>query len=85
MEQNGAGCGKLKLTPSNEKFGKGDPSDYWILGDIFLQHYYSIYDYPHSRMGLVEARAPGGAQKPQSSAELETMAMPVMEYVAYSE
>lgn len=80
MEANGAGCGKLRLTPSNEKFGKGDPSAYWILGDIFLQHYYSIYDYPHSRMGLVEAREIGGAPKPQSSAaQIESM-LPVLNY-----
>jgi hypothetical protein len=61
MEQDGAGCGKLRLTPSNERFGKGDPSEYWIMGDIFLQNYYSIYDYPNSRMGLIEARGPGAA------------------------
>ena len=60
MEQVGQGCGTLRLTPSNEKFGKGNPSDYWILGDIFLQNYYSIYDYPNSKMGLVEARPVGG-------------------------
>jgi len=29
---------------------------YWILGDIFLQNYYSIYDYPGKRMGLVESK-----------------------------
>lgn len=67
MEKVGTGCGTLRLTPSNEKFGKGNPSDYWILGDIFLQNYYSIYDYPNSKMGLVEARPVGGnVQKKQS-------------------
>lgn len=64
MEKVGeTGCGTLRLTPSNEKFGKGNPSDYWILGDIFLQNYYSIYDYPNSKMGLVEARPLGGNPK----------------------
>lgn len=64
MEKVGeTGCGTLRLTPSNEKFGKGNPSDYWIMGDIFLQNYYSIYDYPNSKMGLVEARAMGGNTK----------------------
>lgn len=66
MSMDGAGCGQLRLTPSNEKFGKGNPSDYWIMGDIFLQNYYSIYDYPHSKMGLVEAR-PVGGPKPESA------------------
>ena len=65
MEQEGSACGKLRLTPSNEKFGKGDPSDYWIMGDIFLQNYYSIYDYPQSKMGLVEARPIGGNPAPK--------------------
>lgn len=64
MEKVGeTGCGTLRLTPSNEKFGKGNPSDYWIMGDIFLQNYYSIYDYPNSKMGLVEARPIGGNPK----------------------
>lgn len=58
---NGA-CSKLLLTPSNEKFGLGDPSEYWVLGDIFLQNYYSIYDYPRGKVGLIESRrgAEGG-------------------------
>ena len=49
----------MLLTPSNEKFGKGDSSKYWILGDIFLQNYYSIYDFPNSKVGLIDSRAGG--------------------------
>lgn len=30
------GCGKLKLTPSDSKFGTDDPALYWIMGDVFL-------------------------------------------------
>lgn len=57
MEKKGAsGCGKMKLTPSNAKFGSGDPSLYWILGDIFLRNYYSIYDYPKGKLGLIESK-----------------------------
>lgn len=74
MEEVGSGCGKLRLTPSNEKFGNGNPSDYWIMGDIFLQNYYSIYDYPRSRMGLIEARGIGApAPKGQSEGQMETL------------
>jgi hypothetical protein len=46
----------MRLTPSNAKFGSGDPSNYWILGDIFLRNYYSIYDYPHGKLGLIESK-----------------------------
>ena len=47
MSKNEKGtCKQMLLTPSNEKFGSGDSSKYWVLGDIFLQNYYSIYDLP---------------------------------------
>jgi len=26
MEKKGNGCGKMRLTPSNEKLGNGDPA-----------------------------------------------------------
>ena len=40
----------------------GDPSDppAWILGDAFLSEFYSIYDYPKSRIGLIEASETAG-------------------------
>ena len=53
------GCSKLLLTPSNEKFGNGDPTDYWVLGDIFLKNYYSIYDYPNKQVGLIASKSGG--------------------------
>lgn len=56
--ENGS-CKQMLLTPSNEKFGKGASSDYWILGDIFLQNYYSIYDFPNGKVGLIDSRAGG--------------------------
>ena len=37
MERVDQGCGTFRLTPSNEKFGAGDPSSYWVLGDIITQ------------------------------------------------
>ena len=65
------GCSKLLLTPSAEKFGLGDPSEYWVLGDIFLQNYYSIYDYPKGLVGLIESRgggvAPAVEKKPDNT------------------
>ena len=70
MKKEGAdGCSKLLLTPSNEKFGNGDPTDYWVLGDIFLQNYYSIYDYPNKKVGLIQSRTggSGAATAPKKS------------------
>ena len=57
MSKQDSKCNKLLLTPSNEKFGRGDSSAYWVLGDIFLQNYYSIYDLPNGKVGLIESRA----------------------------
>lgn len=54
MEKVGQGCNTLRLTPSTEKFGAKEDSNYWVLGDIFLQNYYSIYDLPKNRLGLIE-------------------------------
>jgi Eukaryotic aspartyl protease len=48
-------CGRLRLTPSDTKFGKKEMSFYWVLGDIFLQNYYSIYDFPAKKLGLIES------------------------------
>lgn len=49
-------CGTFRLTPSIEQFGKKDRNQYWVLGDIFLQNYYSIYDLPNGKMGLIESK-----------------------------
>lgn len=65
-------CNKMLLTPSNEKFGKGDSAAYWILGDIFLQNYYSIYDLPNSKVGLIESRAGAGGTS-EGPTEIQTM------------
>ena len=42
-------------TQSSDFFGDGG-SQNWLLGDQFLSHYYSIYDYEKKRVGLVEAK-----------------------------
>ena len=56
MQHDGNKCQKLRLTPTTEKFGVNAATQYWILGDIFLQNYYSIYDYPNKRIGLIESK-----------------------------
>lgn len=56
MEKQGNGCNTLRLTPSTEHFGRSESSNYWVLGAIFLQNYYSIYDFPNNLVGLIEAK-----------------------------
>lgn len=57
---------KLLLTPSDmdtsgSRSASGDffgdsGSTNWLLGDQFLQNFYSIYDFDKKRVGLVEAK-----------------------------
>jgi hypothetical protein len=57
MEKAGGnGCNTLRLTSSTEHFGRGESANYWVLGAIFLQNYYSIYDFPNNLIGLIEAK-----------------------------
>jgi len=76
MTAEGNKCSKMLLTPSTEKFGIGGPEEYWVLGDIFLQNWYSIYDYPNGKMGLVAARRSGEGPKIKL-AEEESAPQPV--------
>ena len=56
-KEGGNGCRTLRLTPSSEHFGRSDSASYWVLGAIFLQNYYSIYDFKNNQIGLVESRS----------------------------
>ena len=76
MERNGMGCGDFRLTPSDTKFGRSENRGYWVLGDIFLQNYYSIYDFPNKQMGLIESKdfqdaLPGESPAPNSAAQTD--------------
>lgn len=46
----------LQVPGSKEK-----DKPYWILGDAFLSEYYSIYDYPRQRIGLIETSTTQGS------------------------
>ena len=36
--------------------GLDKSEDAWVLGDLFLQNYYSVYDYDKKKIGLVESK-----------------------------
>ena len=50
---------RLLISPSDEMQlldgESGDVAAKWIVGDQFLQNYYSIFDFEHKRIGLIEA------------------------------
>lgn len=54
-----SGSYRLLISPSDEMQlldeDKGDMSAKWIVGDQFLQNYYSIFDFENKRIGLIEA------------------------------
>lgn len=52
----------LQPSPLTLEIPGGDESDppAWILGDAFLSEFYSIYDYPRARIGLVETSETAG-------------------------
>ena len=46
----------LLISWSKFKGRGGKPGEeYWVLGDQFLQNYYSIYDFKNNKVGLVES------------------------------
>jgi len=65
-EEGGGDHCKLLLTSSDmdtsgSRSASGDffgdsGSTNWLLGDQFLQNYYSIYDFDKKKIGLVEAK-----------------------------
>ena len=43
--------------------------DAWVLGDLFLQNYYSVYDYEKKKIGLVESKTSKVGETLDSGAE----------------
>jgi len=54
-----SGSYRLLISPSDEMQlldeDKGEVGAKWIVGDQFLQNYYSIFDFENKRIGLIEA------------------------------
>ena len=35
--------------------GGNETQEYWVIGDQFLKHYYTIFDYKNQRIGFIES------------------------------
>jgi hypothetical protein len=56
MRDKGEGKCRLLLNPNDMQIGANYGDNYWIMGDQFMQKYYTIYDHANWRMGLVESK-----------------------------
>jgi hypothetical protein len=55
MKNKGSGKCNLLLNPSEMQIGARYGENYWIMGNQFMQAYYTIYDHQKMRVGLVES------------------------------
>lgn len=55
MKNKGNGKCNLLLNPNDMQIGARYGENYWIMGDQFMQAYYTIYDHQKNRVGLVES------------------------------
>ena len=51
----GNGNCQLLLNPNDMQIGARYGENYWIMGDQFMQRYYSIFDSTYGRVGLIES------------------------------
>jgi len=56
IRDKGEGKCRLLLNPNDMQVGANYGDNYWIMGDQFMQKYYTIYDHANWRMGLVESK-----------------------------
>jgi hypothetical protein len=56
MKDEGAGKCQLLLNPNDMQIGARYGENYWIMGDQFMQAYYTIYDHEKWRVGLIESK-----------------------------
>jgi len=55
VKDKGEGKCELLLNPNDMQIGARYGEDYWVMGDQFMQSYYTIYDHKNWRVGLVES------------------------------
>ena len=55
IKDKGAGKCQLLLNPNDMQIGARYGEDYWVMGDQFMQAYYTIFDNKNWRVGLVES------------------------------
>ena len=55
MKNKGEGKCELLLNPNDMQIGARYGEDYWVMGDQFMQQFYTIYDHKNWRVGLVES------------------------------
>ena len=55
IKDKGEGKCQLLLNPNDMQIGARYGEDYWVMGDQFMQAYYTIFDNKNWRVGLVES------------------------------
>lgn len=55
MKDKGSGKCQLMLNPNDMQIGARYGESYWIMGDQFLQNYYTIYDVEKGQVGLIQS------------------------------
>lgn len=53
QNQNGYNTCSVEITPTYLPSQDGQPL--WIIGDVFLREYYSVYDRTNNRVGFATA------------------------------
>jgi hypothetical protein len=53
MKDKGNGACKLMLNPSDMQIGAHYGETQWVMGDQFMQAFYTIYDHEKRRVGIV--------------------------------
>lgn len=55
MRDKGNGSCKFMLNPSDMQMGARFGESQWVMGDQFMQAYYTIFDHEKRRVGLIQS------------------------------